>query len=75
MFFFFVFLKELLGYELYVPHEYAVGTHNTNLSKTPPMGKQRVGLYDALWEAGQSFGIANAGYKAIDSCRLEKGSC
>lgn len=44
-----------LGYELYVPQEFAVG------------------LYDTLWEAGQPFGIANAGYKAIDSCRLEKG--
>lgn len=31
------------------------------------------GVYDALWEAGQELGITNAGYRAIESCRLEKG--
>src|SRR5579862_1750548 len=31
------------------------------------------GVYEALWEAGQAVGIANAGYRAIDSARLEKG--
>jgi glycine cleavage system aminomethyltransferase T len=30
-------------------------------------------LYDAIMEAGRSHGIANAGYRAIESCRLEKG--
>ena len=30
-------------------------------------------VYDALWAAGQPHGIANAGYRAIDSCRMEKG--
>ncbi len=30
-------------------------------------------LYDALMEAGAEFGIANAGYRAIESLRLEKG--
>lgn len=30
-------------------------------------------VYETLWAAGQPFGIANAGYRAIDSCRLEKG--
>jgi 4-methylaminobutanoate oxidase (formaldehyde-forming) len=44
-----------LGFELYVPQEYALG------------------VYDALWQAGQDYGIVNAGYRAIDSCRLEKG--
>jgi 4-methylaminobutanoate oxidase (formaldehyde-forming) len=44
-----------LGFELYVPQEYAPG------------------VYDALWQAGEEVGIANAGYRAIDSCRLEKG--
>ncbi|MEP7276914.1 MAG: FAD-dependent oxidoreductase, partial [Betaproteobacteria bacterium] len=29
-------------------------------------------LYERLWEAGQRFGIANAGYRAINSLRLEK---
>jgi sarcosine dehydrogenase len=29
--------------------------------------------YDALMEAGQPHGIANAGYRAIESLRLEKG--
>jgi len=29
--------------------------------------------YDALMEAGAGFGIANAGYRAIESLRLEKG--
>jgi glycine cleavage system aminomethyltransferase T/glycine/D-amino acid oxidase-like deaminating enzyme len=44
-----------LGYELYIPQEYAAG------------------VYHALWEAGAPYGIANAGYRAIDSARLEKG--
>src|SRR5262249_28742532 len=30
-------------------------------------------VYDCLWEAGQPFGIANVGYRAIDTLRLEKG--
>ncbi|MGQ9647702.1 MAG: GcvT family protein [Thermodesulfobacteriota bacterium] len=30
-------------------------------------------VYDALWEAGKPFGLANAGYRCIDSLRLEKG--
>ncbi|MBI3242920.1 MAG: FAD-dependent oxidoreductase [Chloroflexi bacterium] len=30
-------------------------------------------LWDTLWEAGQEFGLVAAGYKAIDSLRLEKG--
>jgi sarcosine dehydrogenase len=30
-------------------------------------------VYDALMEAGQLHGIANAGYRAIESLRLEKG--
>jgi 4-methylaminobutanoate oxidase (formaldehyde-forming) len=30
-------------------------------------------LYDALWEAGKPFGLINAGYRCIDSLRLEKG--
>jgi glycine cleavage system aminomethyltransferase T len=30
-------------------------------------------VYDALMEAGQEFGIANAGHYAINSLRLEKG--
>ena len=30
-------------------------------------------VYDTLWAAGQAHGIANAGYRAIDSCRMEKG--
>ncbi|MGH6736725.1 MAG: GcvT family protein [Methyloceanibacter sp.] len=30
-------------------------------------------LYDALMEAGKPHGIANAGYRAIESLRLEKG--
>ena len=32
-----------------------------------------VSVYDALMEAGQPHGIANAGYRAIESLRLEKG--
>ena len=44
-----------LGYELYIPQEYA--GH----------------VYEQLWAAGEEFGIANAGYRAIESCRLEKG--
>ncbi len=30
-------------------------------------------LWDTLWEAGQRFGMVAAGYRAIDSLRLEKG--
>ena len=32
-----------------------------------------LGLWRALWEAGQEHGIVAAGYRAIDSMRLEKG--
>ncbi|MCB1501430.1 MAG: FAD-dependent oxidoreductase [Bauldia sp.] len=31
------------------------------------------GLYDRIVAAGAPHGIANAGYRAIDSCRMEKG--
>jgi glycine cleavage system aminomethyltransferase T/glycine/D-amino acid oxidase-like deaminating enzyme len=44
-----------LGWELYVPQEYA--GH----------------VYEALNAAGTPYGIANAGYRAVESCRLEKG--
>jgi glycine cleavage system aminomethyltransferase T/glycine/D-amino acid oxidase-like deaminating enzyme len=30
-------------------------------------------VHEILWVAGQPHGIANAGYRAIDSCRMEKG--
>jgi 4-methylaminobutanoate oxidase (formaldehyde-forming) len=30
-------------------------------------------LWEALWNAGQSYGIVACGYKAIDSLRAEKG--
>ncbi|MDP6539539.1 MAG: FAD-dependent oxidoreductase [Planctomycetota bacterium] len=30
-------------------------------------------VFDALWEAGQEHGMRHAGYRAIDSLRLEKG--
>ena len=30
-------------------------------------------FYDAIWEAGKSFGLVNAGYRCIESLRLEKG--
>ncbi len=30
-------------------------------------------VYDALMQAGEEFGISNAGYRAIESLRLEKG--
>ena len=29
-------------------------------------------LYESLWRAGERFGIANAGYRAVNSLRLEK---
>lgn len=44
-----------LGYELYIPPEYA--GH----------------IYELLWEEGQDLGVANTGYWAIESLRLEKG--
>ncbi len=43
-----------LGWELYVPAEFAAG------------------VYDALREAGGDLGLADAGYYAIDSLRMEK---
>jgi len=43
-----------LGWELYVPAEFAVG------------------VYQDLMDAGVDLGIANAGYYAIESLRLEK---
>jgi 4-methylaminobutanoate oxidase (formaldehyde-forming) len=43
-----------LGWELYVPAEFAVGA------------------YEDLIAAGDGFGLANAGYYAIESLRLEK---
>jgi 4-methylaminobutanoate oxidase (formaldehyde-forming) len=30
-------------------------------------------LWDAIWETGREHGLLAGGYKAIDSCRLEKG--
>ena len=30
-------------------------------------------LYELIWQAGQSHGLANVGYRAIESLRLEKG--
>lgn len=30
-------------------------------------------VYELLWRAGQEFGIVNAGFRAIDSLRMEKG--
>jgi len=30
-------------------------------------------LYDAIWEAGQDFGVANYGLYAVNSMRIEKG--
>ena len=44
-----------LGWELYVPTEFAVG------------------VYEDLMAAGADLGVANAGYYAIESLRLEKG--
>ncbi len=44
-----------LGWELYIPTEFAAG------------------VYDAIVEAGQSFGLVHAGYHALNSLRIEKG--
>ncbi|MDQ3777704.1 MAG: FAD-dependent oxidoreductase [Actinomycetota bacterium] len=30
-------------------------------------------LWDTIWDAGRAHGLVAGGYKAIDSCRLEKG--
>ena len=30
-------------------------------------------VFEALWAAGERFGLSHAGYRAIDSARLEKG--
>ena len=43
-----------LGWELYIPSEYALH------------------VYDALRSAGADFGLRDAGYRAIESLRLEK---
>ena len=44
-----------LGWELYVPTEFAAS------------------VYDTLTDAGQDFGLRDAGYYAIEAMRLEKG--
>ena len=44
-----------LGWELYVPSEFAIG------------------VYDALAEAGESFGLINAGMETLESTRTEAG--
>lgn len=44
-----------LGYELWVPREYALA------------------VWDALWEAGQPFGLRAAGLFALDVARIEAG--
>jgi glycine cleavage system T protein len=44
-----------LGWELYIPTEFAAG------------------VYDALVEAGTTFGLRQAGYHALNSLRMEKG--
>ncbi|HEV2431501.1 MAG TPA: FAD-dependent oxidoreductase [Burkholderiales bacterium] len=36
-------------------------------------GEYALHVYEALWSAGQDLGVANAGYRALDSLRLEKG--
>src|SRR6202011_3134975 len=38
----------------------------------PPMASLPA-LYDAIWEAGRKFGIANYGLYAVNSMRMEKG--
>ena len=43
-----------LGWELYIPTEFAAG------------------VYDAIIAAGEPFGLAHAGYHALDSLRIEK---
>jgi len=30
-------------------------------------------LWDSIWDAGRDYGLVAGGYRAIDSCRLEKG--
>ncbi|MFP6634116.1 MAG: FAD-dependent oxidoreductase [Planctomycetota bacterium] len=37
-----------------------------------PMGGA-AGVYDLLTQAGEALGVRNASYRAIESCRLEKG--
>jgi dimethylglycine dehydrogenase len=37
----------------------------------PPMGSLQA-LYDAVWEAGRKFGIANYGLYAVNTLRIEK---
>ncbi len=38
----------------------------------PPIGSTAA-LYDAIWEHGRAFGIANYGLYAVNSMRIEKG--
>ncbi|MGB3900254.1 MAG: FAD-dependent oxidoreductase [Mesorhizobium sp.] len=44
-----------LGYELYIPQEFAAH------------------VYETLRQAGEPHGIVDAGYRAVDACRMEKG--
>ncbi len=47
-----------------------VGEHGWELYCPAEYG---AGLWQALWDAGQEHGLVAAGYRAIDSLRLEKG--
>jgi sarcosine dehydrogenase len=46
-----------LGFELYIPVEFACH------------------VYETLWDAGGELGVANAGYRAVNSLHFEKGYC
>ena len=47
-----------------------VGEHGWELYCPAEYG---AGLWQAVWDAGQEHGLVAAGYRAIDSLRLEKG--
>jgi sarcosine dehydrogenase len=59
-----------LGWELHVPSEHALSLYNA-LWKAGSAGF--IIAFRKLLLVGQEFGIVNAGYRCIDSLRLEKG--
>jgi len=61
---------DVKGAEILAQRVTYVGELGWELYTTP---EQAVSVWEALMEAGQEFGIQPAGYKALDTLRLEKG--
>jgi len=62
---------EVIGHQWWWEYRYPeLGITTANELHVPV--EYALHLYERLWTAGERFGIANAGYRAINSLRLEK---